>query len=59
MNGRKPKLTTEQAHALRREYVKGTPIRLIARWFKVDPKTVRNYVSLCHKHPSVRLDRAA
>jgi hypothetical protein len=59
MNGRKPMLSTEQANALRREYVKGLPVRLLARLYKMDPKTVRNYVSLTHKHPSVRLDRVA
>jgi hypothetical protein len=58
MNGRKPKLSPECAAKLREMYSQGETKRHLARLFRIDPRTVRNYLVVWHKHPEIRLDRA-
>jgi Helix-turn-helix domain of resolvase len=56
MNGRKPCLSPEAANTLRRMYAEGWQVRTLARLFRIDPKTVRNYMAVRHKHPEVSIN---
>ena len=57
MNGRKPKLDRAAADRLLFLYTIGTPVRDLARMYKIDPKAVRNYINGTHKNPALRWDR--